>query len=253
MSDPHAAEETPERRQPVPWSVAEGLFAYVLALGLGLLAGPVIFALVLALGFDSEVAQAVLIPLSPVLMGTAALLVVVIRHPGSLGRLWGRRRWRARDLAFGAGAAVFGFVAFNIMLGALLRALVDLAGGEVPVTQEGLRQAATDPTTVWLLAVGTVLLAPVAEELLFRGILFQALRDRLGVAAGIWLSAAAFALVHASVGSPLGGNLMLVAVILPLGALFAWVFHRTGSLAAPIAAHAVFNLVNVSMLAAGML
>jgi membrane protease YdiL (CAAX protease family) len=54
------------------------------------------------------------------------------------------------------------------------------------------------------------------------------------------LSGLAFALSHLEA--------LAIVILLPVGMFFAWIFHRTGSLLVPIAAHAVFNLVNVLLL-----
>ena len=81
-----------------------------------------------------------------------------------------------------------------------------------------------------LLAVVT---GPVAEELFFRGFLYGWLRQRLGVARGLLLSAFLFAILHM--------DPVAFLPILGLGLLFGWVYERTGSLAAPIAVHVFHN------------
>ncbi|HYY05136.1 MAG TPA: CPBP family intramembrane glutamic endopeptidase, partial [Candidatus Limnocylindria bacterium] len=83
--------------------------------------------------------------------------------------------------------------------------------------------------------VDTVVLAPVFEELVFRGLLFGTLRRRLGPAAAALVSAAVFALAH-------GYGVIGFAAVFWSGLLWAWAYERTGSLAPSIAAHAVDNL-----------
>jgi membrane protease YdiL (CAAX protease family) len=81
--------------------------------------------------------------------------------------------------------------------------------------------------------VGAVVLAPVAEELLFRGILYQALRKHVGVALGIASSAVIFAGLHVRpVAAP---------ALLMLGIGLAAAFERTRSLYPSMAMHAAYN------------
>ena len=86
-------------------------------------------------------------------------------------------------------------------------------------------------------AADAILAAPIAEELFFRGWLLAAL-SRTGLAEGgaaIGASAVAFALWHAGQGD--GGLLFYSA----FGAFLAALYRRTGTLAAPLGAHAAWN------------
>ena len=91
--------------------------------------------------------------------------------------------------------------------------------------------------SVFAAALVAVILAPIFEELFFRGVLFQYLRSRyLLVARGLFeavvLSALAFASLH------LGGAIL---PILPVGVILALVMHRTNSLWPAIALHCFYN------------
>ena len=83
--------------------------------------------------------------------------------------------------------------------------------------------------------VDTVVLTPVFEEVIFRGLLFGALRRRLGPAGAALVSAAVFALAH-------GYGVLGFAAVFWSGLLWAWAYEQTGSLAPSITAHAVDNL-----------
>lgn len=96
------------------------------------------------------------------------------------------------------------------------------------------------------LLVFAVLIAPAYEELLFRRVLFGRLwaagRPWLGVA----LSSIAFAFVHEppGLGASHGwGMLLLWSVYALMGALFAWIYYRSGSLWTAYFAHAGNNLL----------
>lgn len=89
-----------------------------------------------------------------------------------------------------------------------------------------------DQSPVWLILTVTVILAPIVEELLFRKLLM----DRLGVYGdriAILVSAIAFGLFH--------GNLYQFFYAAMLGAIFAYVYSRTGNILYTILLHAVFN------------
>lgn len=79
--------------------------------------------------------------------------------------------------------------------------------------------------------------APIAEELFFRGYLFGALRRR-GLAVAALVSGTAFGLAHLG-GSPLG----FIVPLATLGIVLALLYERTGSLYPPIALHAINNSI----------
>lgn len=89
------------------------------------------------------------------------------------------------------------------------------------------------------LALAAVLVAPFAEEICFRGLLYPALRQRFRALPAILLASAAFALVHPP------------TVWLPMaifGAVLAWLVETTGSVVPGIAAHMALNGITVATL-----
>lgn len=93
----------------------------------------------------------------------------------------------------------------------------------------------TGPLIVLLLLFGlaVVIVAPLAEELLFRALLFRALEGVWGKWAAITCSGVAFGVFHAN-----------LAVLIPftlIGMLFAWSFKTSGSLWVAIIAHFIIN------------
>ncbi len=90
-----------------------------------------------------------------------------------------------------------------------------------------------DWTGVALIGAGAAVFAPLAEELLFRGLIFGLFKKRLGPTAAVVLASALFALIH-----------LLPEVIFPIflvGLVLNWVYLRTGSLAYTILFHMLFN------------
>lgn len=95
-----------------------------------------------------------------------------------------------------------------------------------------------------LFFIGAVMLAPIGEEVLFRGYLFGSLRrlagdSRAGIAVAYGVSALVFALSHS-----LAATEGLIGLLVPsflIGLVFAWGFDRSGSLIPAIVAHAINN------------
>jgi membrane protease YdiL (CAAX protease family) len=98
-------------------------------------------------------------------------------------------------------------------------------------------------------AVAVVLVAPVVEELLFRGALLRALLRRTTPAWAVFVSALAFALVH-PLGDPEIGSVIVVPAILALGLVSGYQAVRTGNLSRSIMLHVGFNLLTVAFVVA---
>lgn len=81
-----------------------------------------------------------------------------------------------------------------------------------------------------------VILAPVFEELVFRGFLFGGLKSRMGGWGAASLTSTIFALLH-------GYSVIGLLATFGYGMVFCWLYARSGSLWPGIVAHAVFNLV----------
>jgi len=97
----------------------------------------------------------------------------------------------------------------------------------------------SDSTALLILfGVLAVFLAPVAEEFLFRGILYGALRRRVGAAWAISLSAALFAGVHFS--------FFHFLPLFIIGLVLGYAYERTRSLVTTICIHLIQNTVAVS-------
>ena len=92
-----------------------------------------------------------------------------------------------------------------------------------------------------------VIMAPLSEEIFFRGFIFPGLMRPLGLAGGMVASGILFGAFHIT-GSD------TVALLLPfsaIGALFCWLYYRTGSLWPSIITHLLFNSVGFAVGAIG--
>ena len=95
----------------------------------------------------------------------------------------------------------------------------------------------------WLrgyLAFFAIVLSPVAEEFIFRGVLFPFVRQ-LGWPKLAWLGVSfLFALIHV--------NVPTFVPLFVLALMFTWLYEKTDCLLAPISAHSLFNTANLIIL-----
>ena len=111
-----------------------------------------------------------------------------------------------------------------------------------PVEQAAVNTIRSAPGWFDRLALGaaTIILVPVSEEVLFRGILYPWIKNLGFPRLAIWGTSLVFAIVHFNMqGIP---ALFLLALILTL------LYEKTGNLLAPIAAHSLFNALNLAQL-----
>ena len=192
-------------------------------------------------------------PMSPELMPQLIVAAVLATLLASLVTWWLRARTLsplptmraalAYPLALVAGIAIqaicIGLTALASRLGAPI----------VPSNADPLEQLAQQaPWLMWGIAV---VVAPVAEELLFRHVLVRRFALAGRAALGIVLTSLLFAAMHEPVPGDAGvvAWLSAVALYMAMGAGFGAVYVRTGRLGAAIAAHAACNLAAVSVAA----
>lgn len=84
-----------------------------------------------------------------------------------------------------------------------------------------------------LAGISIVFLAPVVEEVFFRGFIFAGLRRIIGLWPAAIISSLLFAVVHAQSG--------LVIPFTVVGLLLAYLYHRSKSIYVPVAMHFFFN------------
>ncbi len=116
-----------------------------------------------------------------------------------------------------------------VMLGVALR---------TPEVKTPLDQLLADPVSIALVAVFAITLAPVFEELVFRGLLFPLIARSLGPIAGAVLTALPFALLH---GPEYAWSWQRVGIVFFAGFAFGWMRHVSGSTAAAAVMHAAYN------------
>jgi membrane protease YdiL (CAAX protease family) len=151
-----------------------------------------------------------------------------------------------RSILIGLGAAIPAWIG-AALLGYALARLLELFGRrpEAGVVDQAI--GSMDPT-VLILAI--VLIAPIAEEIFFRGVVFSAWLREYGERRAYLGSALLFATIHVDTSSAdalIASGVTVAPVILGLGLALAIVYHRTGSLAASMALHAGFNGISLTL------
>lgn len=142
----------------------------------------------------------------------------------------------------GAGMAFYAGILPVFFFAAVVSRLVMLIVGQ-PVTIQEVVLIFMEPQSLWTLLalLGLALLvAPVLEEALFRGMLLPLIMKRLGAGPAVVLSSALFALVHFHVPS------FFPLFVLATGLALAYIY--TGSLWVPIVMHSLFNGMNLALL-----
>jgi uncharacterized protein len=224
----------PEPPAPLPrepfWGYSD-LFLFI-----GLLLGAAIVSLggvslifsLLPARDQSRVAEALVAQSLIYVLAYGALAVLFRIHYGR--PFWRSLGWTSMRLPplviVLTGAATAVAVAY---LGALIR---------TPTTQNRITELLENPRSLVWVAIFGLTLAPIAEELGFRGLLQPLLVRSFGPAPGIIAAAIPFGLLHFSEY----GNSWRHALLISLaGAAFGWMRYRTGSTKASALMHASYN------------
>ncbi|MGZ5346402.1 MAG: CPBP family glutamic-type intramembrane protease [Solirubrobacterales bacterium] len=158
---------------------------------------------------------------------------------------WGEalRRLGFRDFRWShlklAGLTVLAYLAFAVVAAGLLDALF----GYTP-EQEELSETLDlelTPVAVVALYLSACVIAPLTEETFFRGFVFAGVRARYGFWAGAIVSSLIFGAVHAGTGPA------AIPFLAVLGGAFAYLYERSGSLWPAVIAHALNNLLAITV------
>jgi uncharacterized protein len=228
-----ARPEMPEGADPFPrwpaWFAAAGF-----AIGVG--AGVVALVLMLpglalfSWGFDVDVDDALpVLALIATFFQDVGWVVAAIVLAATIGpvRAWhfGFQRPRLGPAVGWSVVAILAYAAIALIYTVLLD----------PQSQEPIETGDYYGTLVGT-AVLIVVVAPLFEEVFFRGFLYRILRGRLGLWPALVIGGSLFGAVHVTSGGPLA-----VALIAPLGFLLCLIYERSGSLYPCIALHALNN------------
>jgi len=208
-------------------------------------------ALVLILGLPSAMMVGSYAALQALLGGRSLGASLVSLSVGSGALLLGALGWRSRFSAEGAFGSEEGNLPFlpavlqgaGYMMAGLLRVGILLSAATVvlglPKMDPGrdLREVVHQgmgPMGIALLVLAAVILAPIGEETLFRGILLPYLGRFMKTEGAVWISAILFGVAHLRYG------IYLVTIIV-YGVVLGWARVATGNVRASIALHMLIN------------
>lgn len=206
---------------PVPgWSILAFLAAG------GLIGGPAIWLL----------PDRSMMPLLTAFFGTGLMAVLISVSP--LGLAGGIQALGLRGVGWRP-----------VALGVVGTTVLSFAVSQIGIQPEGVRQvtdAVRDPAVLIPTLLILALLAPVVEELVFRGLLYGWVAGRWGPLPAFLVSSLAFAAAHVEPAH--------IALVLPLGLWFGWLRWRTNSLLPSLVAHVINNglaVIGAAYLAGG--
>jgi membrane protease YdiL (CAAX protease family) len=225
-----------------PWGFWGSLGWGLFALGTGLFAG-VIYTAIWTLTHQLHIPD----PKDPAFATVAGMVVSVVplavlvisvkSRKFSLRDYFALHRIPRRDLALGIAC-----LTVLIVVVAAIELLLGIDGGSKSV--ETTYQAAKLAGMLPMLWLTTVVMAPVTEELLFRGFLHRGwVASWLGVSGTIALTSALWAALHQQY------NWLGILRIFLMGLIFGWVRQRSGSTTLTIVLHTVNNLVAMILVA----
>ncbi len=149
---------------------------------------------------------------------------------------------RALD-ARAIGAGVLGAIAMYAVTLAIANLQFALTHQKPEEAATSLLTSTHDPLLAFGFALLAVGIAPFVEELTFRGFLFNTILRYAPVWVAATISGVIFGLSHGSSTAflPLAGS----------GIVLAYVYYLSGSLPASMLTHALFNAINVALIALG--
>lgn len=170
------------------------------------------------------------------------LLINVVFYAGTL--IVQYKNYKKDDFRFGERknkwkawkVLAFAFLATVISVGLSTLILISPLPGLFPSYYETADQSFGGQSKI-LLILATVILGPMAEELIFRGLTYERLRHYVSVPAAVIITALMFGIYHANVIQFIYASIM--------GVILALYYEKSGSLIAPVVAHMVMNAMAV--------
>ena len=95
-------------------------------------------------------------------------------------------------------------------------------------------QTSDDLVTIALICIGAVIIAPIVEEIFFRGAVYRFFKSKLSLYSAQLISGIIFSLIHQ--------NLSVLVSLTIAGMCFAHAYERSGSLLVAMWFHSLFNL-----------
>jgi CAAX protease family protein len=238
-------EAVPEGAPPAAtWSWYEALGIYILGF---LVAGLASLPLIQVMEPDTDMTNITLTVVSAFAILAVLVVWLSIYHKGwvRIVRFPDKGQW-GRQLGAGVVSGLILFPLITVVVGGILSVVLHAITGQEVQPPEQVGENLTTLGAVITVAYAFVL-APIGEELFFRGILFRTLRDRHGFWVGAVGSSFAFGLIHFIPGNAADAALLMIAMFFT-GMGLCTIYDRRGTLAASIAAHVTFNVIGIVLI-----
>ncbi|MDI6800003.1 MAG: type II CAAX endopeptidase family protein [Actinomycetota bacterium] len=178
-------------------------------------------------------------PLEMLLIYAALFLSVLFFGPKTKGARLSELRLVKFNFFKAASASITWLLAIKLSTGLYVTLTENLFGLGPPQDNfELIPKIFGDGMAGFILAVLLmVIVAPVVEEIFFRGFIYPALRDKIGMVWAATTSSFIFALFH--------GDAWLIVPIMMLGIVLVHLFEKQESLWPSILLHSMYNLMTV--------
>src|SRR5512147_3243655 len=220
---PAPASEPEQVRYTVPWKPIDNWVGVLL---LVLIDGGLF--LISMLGQRGQLAQSGLLVIVQLTFLLPVVIIFAYRKISWKAIGFGKFDWRTLGLGCGLLIASYGIILIHNLI--LFGLGIRTQGEEIQQLLEMLK------SPVWFFIVGAIL-APLVEEIFFRGFLFQGFRARYGWVTGMLLSSAIFGLAHLD-------PVALIPTFI-LGCVLAYLYQRSNSIWPSVTMHVLVNTVGL--------
>ena len=202
-----------------PWSAVESWISVLLLLiiNIGLI-------ILVSRGANTHLAQSATIVFAELIYILPVVVILAWKRISWKHLGFGKFSWST--LGIGCGLLIGGYAII------LVHNLVITALGVNTQGQEITNILSAVDSPVWFM-IAAVIVAPVVEEIFFRGFLFQGFRKKYGWVSAMLLSSAIFAAAHLDLAS-------LVPTFV-LGVILTYMYHRSNSVWPGIILHFLIN------------
>jgi len=177
---------------------------------------------------------------SSLMMGVIPFVIVsfMVFREVRVETLFGLKRMRLGRVLVNALALLLAALPAVFLCGMLTQQLLGENAESQPLVELFHKAKETgDFNTLWQIAVSAVVVAPLVEEIVFRGYFYPALKRHIGGVHSAWITAFLFGAIH--------GNLLSFPGLTVLAFALTIAFERTGSLLVCIGMHAGFNALSL--------
>jgi len=146
----------------------------------------------------------------------------------------------ARTIFLGALVSIL-VLPVALSLAELTKRIIEAFGSSAQMQQPvKMVMEATSIRQLIVHGLAAVIFAPIVEEIIFRGVLYPAVKRYADPRTALWGVSLLFAMTHM--------NLTALIALTVLGIILTFLYETTRNLIAPIIAHSVFNAVNFAFM-----